>query len=176
MQGRHPEDMIILYKNDREKLEKIANSRRAEYRLVQRAKVILLSSEGKYRNTEIGERTNCSRITVWKWKKRFLKSKLDGLKDDPRSGHPLEFTAQERAAVLAMSTRSPGNEGKHFNEWSVRELAKHVIKKGIVGSISYPTVHRWLKGADIKPHKWEYWLNSKDPDFSKKNDSMHKPL
>jgi len=176
MQGRYPDDMIVLDENDRTILERLANSRRVEHRLVQRAKVILLASEGKYRNTEIGEKVDCSRITVWKLKKRFLKSGLNGLKDNPRSGHPLEFTAQERVAVLAMSTRSPETEGKYFTEWSVRELAKHIVEKGIVQSISYPTVHRLLKRADIKPHKWEYWLNSNDPDFLKKNGGMHKPV
>jgi len=176
MQGRYPEDVIVLNESNRKTLERIANSRTVEYRLVQRAKIILLASEGKYRNTEIGEKVDCNRDGVRQWRKRFIKSGLNGLKDLPRSGHPPEFTAQERAAVLAMSTRSPESEGKHFTEWSIRELAKHVTKKRIVDSISYPTVHRWLKGADIKPHKWKYWLNSKDPDFSKKNDGMHKSL
>ena len=176
MQGRYPEDMVILNENDGKKLEKIANSRKVEYRLVQRTKIILLASEGKYRNTEIGEKVDCNRDTVRKWRKRFIKYGIGGLKDLPRSGHPPTFTAHERAGVLAMSTKSPETEGKHYTEWSVRELAKHVVKKGVVDSISYPTVYRMLKGADIKPHKWEYWLNSKDPDFSKKNDSMHKPV
>ena len=52
MQGRHPENKIILEDEDRKKLEKIANSRTAEVRLVQRAQIILLAAEGKYRNTE----------------------------------------------------------------------------------------------------------------------------
>ena len=54
MQGRHPELDIILDNKERKVLEKISRSRTAESRLVQRAKVILLASEKKYRNTEIG--------------------------------------------------------------------------------------------------------------------------
>jgi transposase len=168
MQGRHPENKIILEDEDRKKLEKIANSRTVEFRLVQRAQIILLAAEGKYRNTEIGEKVGCNRITVRKWRRRFRESGMDGLKDMPRSGHPPEFTAQERAKVLAMATRKPEDEGKHFTDWSIRELAGHVVEKGIVESISPTTVFRWLKDADIKPHKWEYWLNSNDPDFLKK--------
>ena len=176
MQGRFPEDVIVLNESNRNALERIANSRKVEYRLVQRAKIILLSSEGKYRNTEIGKEVGCKRASVRKWRHRFLKHGLNGLKDNPRSGHPLEFTAQERAKVLAMATRSPEREGKYFTQWSVRELAKHVVEKGIVKSISYPTVHRWLKGANIRPDKWEYWLNSNDPNFLKKNGGLHKPV
>ena len=168
MQGRHPKNKIILKDEDRKNLEKIARSRTAEVRHVQRAQIILLAAEGKYRNTEIGEKVGCNRITVRKWRRRFWESGMDGLKDMPRSGHPLEFTAQERTEVLAMATRKPEGEGKHFTDWSVRELASHVVEKGIVESISSTTVFRWLREADIKPHKWEYWLNSTDPDFLKK--------
>jgi len=169
MQGRHPETSVILSDKERKTLEKIAGSRKAEVRLVQRAKIILFSSDSELRNQEIGDKVGCSRQIVFKWRKRFCKNRLDSLKDDPRSGHPLAFTAKERTKVLAMATKSPESEGKHFTDWSVRELAKHIVQKKIVRSIHWTTVSDWLRNADIKPHKWEYWLNSKDPDFEKKN-------
>jgi transposase len=110
MQGRHPKNKIVLKDEDRKNLEKIAKSRTAEIRLVQRAQIILLAAEGKYRNTGIGEKVGCNRITVRKWRRRFQESGMDGLKDMPRSGHPLEFTAQEQAEVLVMATRKPEDE------------------------------------------------------------------
>jgi len=168
MQGRHPEYEIVLKNKEKKILEKMAKSRTAEMRFVQRAKIILFAAEKKHRNTEIGKMTGCTRFTVQKWRQRFLESGIDGLSDLPRSGHPPKFTAEERAGVLAMATRKPEDEGRHFTEWSVRELANHVMEKGIVESINYVTVFRWLREIDIKPHKWEYWLNSKDPDFFKK--------
>ena len=72
-----------------------------------------------------------------------------------------------------MATKSPESEKKHFTDWSVRELTKHVVKKKIVSSIHWTTISSWLRNADIKPHKWEYWLNSTDPDFGKKNDGVY---
>jgi transposase len=30
------------------------------------------------------------------------------------------------------------------------------------------TLSKWLRTADIKPHRFRYWLNSKDPDFQAK--------
>ena len=42
------------------------------------------------------------------------------------------------------------------------------VEKKIVKSIHWTTINDWLKHSDIKPHKWEYWLNSNDPDFKKK--------
>lgn len=173
MQGRHPELQISLTDKDKKILEKISKSRKTEFRLVQRAKIILLASKGKYHNTEIGEKVGCNRDTVRKCKQRFHKDGLEGLKDDPRSGHPLKFTAKERTKILAMATKSPESEGKQFTDWTVRALASHVVKKKIVKKISKSTINRFLKEVDIKPHRWEYWLNSKDPDFEKKNAGMY---
>lgn len=170
MQGRHPETSIVLSDEEKKTLEKITRSRKAEVRLVQRTKIILLSSNSKLRNQEIGDKVGCSRQIVFKWRKRFCKNRLDGLRDDPRSGKLPTFTAKERTKIIAMATKSPESEGKHFTDWSARELAKHVIKKKIVSSIHWTTISKWLSNADIKPHKWEYWLNSTDPNFGKKND------
>ena len=173
MQGRYPETSIVLSEKEKKALEKIAGSRKVEVRLSQRAKIILLSSNSKLRNQEIGDKVGCSRQIVFKWRKRFYKNRLEGLKDDFRSGKPPKFTAREKTRVLAMATKSPESEKKHFTDWSARELAKHVIKKKLVSSIHWTTISNWLRKADIKPHKWEYWLNSKDPDFEKKNVGVH---
>ena len=176
MQGRHPETSIVLSDKEKKTLEKIARSGKAEVRLVQRSKIILLSSNSKLGNQEIGNKVGCSRQIVFKWRKRFYNNRLESLKDNPRSGHPQAFTAKERTKVLAMATKSPESEGKHFTDWSARELAKHIVEKKIVRSIHWTTVSDWLRNADIKPHKWEYWLNSTDPDFEKKNGGVRRAL
>lgn len=169
MQGRHPETVIILSDKEKVSLEKIVRSKKTEFRLVQRAKVILLASENKFRNTEIGDKVDCSRETVRHWIKSFHASRLTGLKDAPRSGKPPEFTAKQRTEIMVLATRKPEDEGLHFTDWSARELAKHAVEKKIVDAIHWTTISDWLRESDIKPHKWEYWLNSKDPDFRKKN-------
>jgi len=176
MQGRHPELNIVLDDKQRKILEKISRSKKAEVRLVQRVRIILLSSERKYRNTEIGAKVGCNRDTVRKWQKCFHERGFAGLKDASRSGHPLKFTAKERTKILAMSTKSPELEGKHFTDWTVRSLATHIVKKNIVKKISKSTIWRFLTSVDIKPHKWEYWLNSKDPDFEKKNVEVYRAV
>lgn len=173
MQGRYPETEIVLSDKEKRTLEKVVRSRKAEVRLAQRVKIILLSADYKLRNQEIADKVGCSRQIVFKWRKRFYEHRLDGLKDNPRSGHPPKFTAKERTKILAMATKKPESEGKNFTDWSARELAKHVVKKKITSSIHWTTISDWLRNADIKPHKWEYWLNSKDPDFEKKNVGVH---
>ena len=173
MQGRHPETKIVLTDKEGEILRSYLRKTTTEYRYVLRSKIILLASENKYRNQEIADKLGCTRQIVYKWKKRFKQFRLKGLEDNPRSGKPPEFTAKQRAKIMALATKKPENEGLHFTDWSARELAKHAVEKKIVNSIHWTTINDWLSHADIKPHKWEYWLNSKDPGFGKKNDGGH---
>ncbi len=168
MQGRHPETKIILKSKEEKILQSYLRKTKTEYRYVLRSKIILFAFENKYRNQEIADMLGCTRQIVFKWKKRFKQSGLKGLEDKPRSGKPSKFTAKQRAEIMALATKSPENEGLHFTDWSIRELAKQAMEKKIVSSIHWTTVGDWLRGADIKPHKWEYWLNSNDPDFKKK--------
>ncbi len=168
MRGRHPDDDVILTIEEKKILEKMVGTKKSEARMVQRAKIILLASENKYRNTEIGLMVGCGRDNVRVWKKRFNNHRIAGLQDKERCGRPPTFTAHQRAEILALATKSPENEGKHFTDWSTRELAKHATEKNIVKSIHWTTVAGWLRNADIKPHKWEYWLNSDDPNFKKR--------
>jgi transposase len=51
-------------------------------------------------------------------------------------------------------------------------LADELIQRGIVTSISRETISKWLRTADLKPHRLRYWLNSKDPDFKTKRDRV----
>jgi len=168
MQGRHPETKIILEDKERDILQSYIRKAKTEYRYVLRSKIILLTSENKYRNQEIADKLGCTRQIVYKWKKRFKQSRLRGLEDKPRSGKPPEFTAKQRAEIMALATKKPKDEGMYFTDWSTRELAKHAVETKIVKTIHWTTINNWLNNADIKPHKWEYWLNSNDPDFKKK--------
>ena len=55
-----------------------------------------------------------------------------------------------------------------MSQWSSRDLAHATVQDGIVASISPTTVWRLLDQAAIKPHRWHYWLHSRDPDFDAK--------
>ena len=48
--------------------------------LAQRAEIILESAEG-YSNVAVAKRLRVSRLTVGKWRSRFLRARLDGLLD-----------------------------------------------------------------------------------------------
>jgi transposase len=52
-----------------------------------RSKIILACADGGS-NTAVADRLRCDRMTVGKWRARFLEHRLDGLLDEPRTGRP----------------------------------------------------------------------------------------
>src|SRR5665647_1838307 len=96
---------------------------------------------------EVSEQCGLSQISVFKWKKRFLEKRLDGLADEARPGRPASISPAQRLAVVDLATSTP-REGK--TSWSVKDLAQ-------ASGLSSTTVHRILSEAKLRPHKTEYW-------------------
>lgn len=131
-----------------------------EQRLVERARIVLLASEG-LENQIIGERLQIPVNRVGRWRSRFAETGIAGLRDIKRTGRKRLYGAVERLDVVAAATRPPEAE----THWSARRLSEHLAD---TLGISYSTVHRILKGLDLKPHLVEQWLNLSDPDFDAK--------
>jgi hypothetical protein len=54
--------------------------------------------------------------------------------------------------------------GRPITHWTNAELAAESIKRGIVPSISPSQVGRYLREAELQPHRSRYWLNTKEKD------------
>jgi len=129
---------IQLMDDERKALKDIVKKSTSEQRMVLRAQIILLAAEG-HRNKEIMEILDVSKPVVVKWRKRFAKSKLEGLNDAPRPGKPRVYDAKTRIKIAAKACSPP--EGQ--THWSMRDLAKQF------GKVSHMTVHRILKVEKI---------------------------
>jgi putative transposase len=149
---------IIATEQERQELLIMQRSLKMERRYCQRAKVILLSLEGKTLEEIISE-TGMSKPVVNKWRQRFRTKRIEGLSDAPRSGKPSVITAKQKATVIQKACEKPTGG---YTNWSQQRIAK------VVG-ISQSKVHQILKRADLKPHKIEYWCGkSPDPEFESK--------
>ena len=84
---------ITLTGAERTKLEALARKYSSPYRDVIRARMILYAAEG-LTNYQIAQRLDTSQMIVNRWRKRFLKEGLDGLKDWPRRGGSVRFSSQ----------------------------------------------------------------------------------
>jgi len=84
---------IELSDEERSILTRYARSLTAPYRVVMRARALLLAAE-KIENTAIAERLNVSRSFVSELRKRFCRDRIEALEDRPRSGRPARFSPQ----------------------------------------------------------------------------------
>jgi putative transposase len=149
---------IELSEKQKTELLIMSRSHKMENRYVQRARIILLSAENKTLE-EIMQETSLSKPVVNKWRQRFRKYGLEGLKDAARSGKPSVITAEQKAMVVQKACEKPTGG---YTNWSQARIAKEV-------GVSQSKVHQILKKADLKPHKIEYWCGkSPDPEFKTK--------
>jgi hypothetical protein len=81
---------IVLSASEKAELNRRARRYTLAYFHVQRAKIILLASQG-LNNSEIAERLDTRREVVCFWRKRFFEQRLAGLEDRDRSGRPRVF-------------------------------------------------------------------------------------
>jgi len=155
-----PAKRIEIAADDRAALERIVRSRTAERRMVERAQIVLAAGEG-HSAAEIARRTGCSLATAKKWRTRYEREGLAGLKDAPRPGRPLVHGPEARAKLIALAcTRPPETpEGLRRARWTHWELAEQV-------GMSESQAHAILRSAEIKPHLLEQWVMSElGPDF-----------
>ncbi len=149
---------IQLTMEETQELLTMSRSHKLEKRYVDRSTIILYSSEGKSLD-QIIALTGKSRPVISKWRKRFHKYGIEGLKDAKRSGKPKTITPEQKALVVEKACTKP--EGVYSN-WSQKRIAQEV-------GISQSKVFQILSQADLKPHKIEYWCGqSRDPEFEKK--------
>jgi transposase len=87
------------------------------------------------------------------------------LGDAPRPGAPLKFSAEQVCEIIAVACEQPAAESERpVSHWSRRALADEVKKRGIVSEISPRRVGRFLKQAELQPHRSEYWLHPSPED------------
>lgn len=149
---------IVATEEQQQALLVMARSLKMEKRYTQRARVILLSLEGKSLEDVI-TLSGMSRPIVNKWRQRFRQFGIEGLKDAPRSGKPSVISAKQKAMVIQKACEKPSGG---YTNWSQARIGKQT-------GMSQSRVHQILKQADLKPHKIEYWCGkSPDPEFESK--------
>ena len=72
--------------------------------------------------------------------------------DKPRPGTPMTFTAEQYCELLSVALEKPEQSERQINDWTNRELADEVIKRGIFKSISSTQVGRFLKKKATSNH------------------------
>ena len=96
--------VVVLAREDREKLERIERAVTSEQREVLRARIILQAAEAAS-NEAIGSSLGVTDQTARKWRARFVTEGMAGLKDRPRSGRPARLDGVVRCQVISLACR-----------------------------------------------------------------------
>ena len=164
---------VYVSDKDRQILEDLERRRNAPQGLVKRAQIILLAACGiGVRAT--AERLGMGRATVQRWRRRWSRasadeSALERLVDAPRPGTPATFTPEQICSILALACEPPMREERELTHWTHAELAAEAMARNIVESISPDSIGRFLREADLKPHRTRGWINTpRDAQFEEK--------
>ncbi len=148
-------------------LKRLAHARTEAARVVERASIIWLASQGE-RVAAIARRLGISEATARLWLKRFNQEGLAGLADRPRSGAPPTYSPEQVGEVLAASLTNPSALGLPFGCWTLDRLEAYLneerdlpIKRSRIGEL--------LVAEGLKWRTQETWFGERvDPAFAEK--------
>src|SRR3954454_8811283 len=152
MRTGRPKQPLILSTEERERLESMAHRARSQPLLARRARVVLACAEG-LDNQAVAKKLRCSKGMVGKWRARFLKTRMEGLYDEPRPGAPRRIGDDQVEKVVIQTSESTPRGQTH---WRTRGLAK-------ASGLSRMTISRIWRAFGLQPHRTESFKLSPDP-------------
>lgn len=147
---------IVLSEEERALLEENTKPS-TQYRFVQRARIVLLAAQG-LQNQEIAKRVGLSFVSVSKWRQRYSKHGIVGLKDKVGRGRPKRLTHDQLLKIVEVACQKPEQQ----THWSLRRLSNEL------GFVKKSRLQQVLKGFDLKPHQSRMWCFSSDPEYEQK--------
>jgi len=145
---------LTLSDEERSELKSLAGRRKTAQALALRARIVLACAEGG-QNKDVATGLGLDRATVGKWRRRFVQHRVDGLRDEPRSGAPRTIDDDRIEAVIVTTLESVPKDATH---WSSRGMAK-------ASGVSVSSVQRIWRAFGLQPHRMETFKLSTDPDF-----------
>ena len=148
----------VLSDAEREHFQTIVRRATSPRRDVFRAQMIL-DAAGGLSNEAIAAAHQTRPATVSKWRGRFLRRRLQGLSDAPRSGKPARYDANTERRVLRQLEATPP---AGYARWNGALLA------AALEDISADQIWRVLRRHGISLERRRSWCVSTDPCFAQK--------
>jgi len=152
MPGPQP-PTITLTEAERRGLQQLSQRHSTPQQIALRARIILLAATGQ-NHAQVAQELNTSIDTARQWRQRWLAlqpialadlSVAERLEDLPRPGTPPRLTADQICQIEKLACEKPEQSNRPISQWTGREIADEVIKRGIVDTISPRHAARLLK-------------------------------
>lgn len=160
MRGPKP-PIVELTPEQRQGLESLIRRHTTAQQVALRAQIILSAADG-LNNAQIARQSGVNLNTASLWRNRWLglaAASLDDLSieervtDAPRPGAPARITPQQVCKIVALACESPSLSDRPISQWTGREIADEIVKRGIVGQISPRHAARLLQRGTSN-HTW----------------------
>lgn len=165
---------LRLSKEDVEMLAALSQSRNEPAGRVQRATILLRYHDGET-ISEIARNLATNRPRVERCVSKALELGVaQALADLPGRGRRRVLTPAGRAWVVSLACQKPKDLGYAQELWTTRLLSQHVRKHGEaaghpgLGKLGRGTVSKILSANQVHPHKIQYYLERRDPEFEAK--------
>jgi transposase len=155
-QGR-PKAELVVNSEEKATLEQWVRRRKSAQALALRARIVLRCAKCSD-NGQVARELGINRVTVGKWRTRFIENRLDGLLDEARPGAPRKIGDKEVERVITETLERTPRGATH---WSTRSLAKKV-------GMTQTAVSRIWRSFALQPHRYETFKLSNDPLFIEK--------
>ncbi len=157
---RGPKPLVIeLADIERQALETVVRRHGTPQQIAVRARIILAADEG-HSNGQIARELGISEDMVRLWRRRWRELQptslkdlplVDRLRDLPRPGAPRRITDEQVCQIVALACEAPEQSGRPISQWTGREIAEEVKRRGIVDEISDRHAARLLKRGTCSP-------------------------
>lgn len=170
---------LELTESDRDYLESLVRSRTEQAQIVQRAKILLLKTEGMAIDA-IADKIDVNRKSVMLCISKYKDGGVDNaLSDAPGRGRNPEITDEEKAWIVNIACQRPWDLGCPAETWTYTKLAEYINENAEtagytrLATITRISIRNILDQVEIKPFRIRYYCENRDPDFEAK---MHDVL
>src|SRR5260370_13018653 len=146
---------IVLTGGERAELEGLARSSKSEHRERERARIVLMASEGAA-TRERARTVGCTIGTASKWRVRYAARRMAGVEERGEGGGERKCGPAHDARILALLEEKPP---PGYANWSGPLLS------AALGDIHVQYIWRFLRAQKIDLSGRKSWCESNDPDF-----------
>ncbi len=169
---RTPVKLRTLTTDEITEIKRLAASRKAPLRLVQRARVIAyLFEDPQLHATEAGRKAGFKSSAMGaEWVRRFNQQGLKGLEDQPRPGKKPTHPPEVKSALIALATQKPSSLGYPFELWTLERL-QLAFEERAHTHLSDSTIWEWLDAEGLEWKRQQSWFHAAekhDPQFAEK--------
>jgi len=153
-------------------IRRLATSRKAPHRLVQRAKVIVaMLDDPQLHASHAGIKAGFKSLQMGiNWVKRFNEEGLAGLEDKPKAGRPPTHDQQVHSALISLALQKPDSLGYPFKLWTLERLQTAFQERQGV-HLSDSTIWEWMEAEGFSWKRQQSWFHEAekhDPEFVEK--------